>query len=812
MAITNAQQYQQLVNKRADGKRPGYRGDAAAASAAASGNMGGRSDPGSRGDPGDGPRSGQSQADRDRELAESRASIAARMAATQAAAEEAARQKALEDIRKQTIVGTNKLTPNYFDRAVNKAKTLNTNIRNKLIGGFIDRTVYDNLYNAGIYGEDETDLLGMGIPSLTGIATRALRTMNPPADVKAMDVDSIRELGLTGQIPSDMSKSQLSAMQDVRRNLENKAELESQGMTQSRFEELYPSTVMTNEDRGDGGQTYIPPVLTPYQEDVVEEVDPNSLQGLLANRIAYRFMADGGRAAYQDGSPAVDPRMARSLQENVAANEAQRASNQSFKDTIVQRIQNAQNAPSASQTLGRLYNKEGINEAEGNFLLKAFESDPQIYEKTGTGFLSDLRHKTAAAQLRDNLGGGIMGKIAANTLGGIREVPQLLTGDFKGVGEDIKANYLGAKNIPVGLTPQESYDYLIAQQQVDPGVATTTTEPSTAQLNSYVDRSTGKLMNIEDYMKKRSEGMDDSNFYLYDPSSEIILPQQGEPGGLITEGGKTYTINPGGMTASLASGGRAGFMGGGMPDDFIGGLADGNLDEMGRQMYGLGKLVKKATRAVKKIVKSPVGKAALAFGMYKFGGGLLKNDSIRNFLFAGKDPAFANLTGKGILAGIGGISALSGLMSQPEEDEEETYYRGPGLDIAAIRRDPYAARGAAYGFYAEGGDVKEPVAKDTMPLLDMNGMEKDYRADGGFVPIGRMERADDVPARLSKNEFVFTADAVKNAGDGDVDKGAEVMYNMMKNLESGGKVSEESQGLDGARDMFQTSKRLEEVL
>jgi hypothetical protein len=40
----------------------------------------------------------------------------------------------------------------------------------------------------------------------------------------------------------------------------------------------------------------------------------------------------------------------------------------------------------------------------------------------------------------------------------------------------------------------------------------------------------------------------------------------------------------------MADGGRAGFMGGGMPDDFIGGLADGNLDEMGRQMYGLGKL------------------------------------------------------------------------------------------------------------------------------------------------------------------------------------------------------------------------------
>ena len=97
-------------------------------------------------------------------------------------------------------------------------------------------------------------------------------------------------------------------------------------------------------------------------------------------------------------------------------------------------------------------------------------------------------------------------------------------------------------------------------------------------------------------------------------------------------------------------------------------------------------------------------------------------------------------------------------------------------------------------------------------LMDLGGMEKDYRAEGGFVPIGKAEKADDVPARLSKNEFVFTADAVRNAGGGDVDKGAEVMYNVMKNLESGGKISEESQGLQGARNMFQTSQRLGEIL
>ena len=65
-------------------------------------------------------------------------------------------------------------------------------------------------------------------------------------------------------------------------------------------------------------------------------------------------------------------------------------------------------------------------------------------------------------------------------------------------------------------------------------------------------------------------------------------------------------------------------------------------------------------------------------------------------------------------------------------------------------------------------------------IMDLGGMEKDYRNEGGFVPIGEKERADDVPARLSLNEFVMTADAVRNAGDGDIDKGAEVMENVMK--------------------------------
>ena len=93
-------------------------------------------------------------------------------------------------------------------------------------------------------------------------------------------------------------------------------------------------------------------------------------------------------------------------------------------------------------------------------------------------------------------------------------------------------------------------------------------------------------------------------------------------------------------------------------------------------------------------------------------------------------------------------------------------------------------------------------------LMSLGGMEKDYRQEGGFVPIGGKEKADDVPARLSKNEFVFTADAVRNAGGGDIDQGAEVMENMMNHLEAGGEISEESQG--GGGEMISEEEIIEE--
>ena len=143
-------------------------------------------------------------------------------------------------------------------------------------------------------------------------------------------------------------------------------------------------------------------------------------------------------------------------------------------------------------------------------------------------------------------------------------------------------------------------------------------------------------------------------------------------------------------------------------------------------------------------------------------------------------------------------------------------------DTDTLFKDPLADW--PYGF-AEPGTLGSPdaisigkmaqggrIGAQEGGLMDLGGMEKDYRNEGGFVPIGGQERADDVPARLSKNEFVFTADAVRSAGGGDIDKGAEVMENVMKNLEQGGQVSEESQGLEGARNMFATAQKLEGVM
>jgi len=89
---------------------------------------------------------------------------------------------------------------------------------------------------------------------------------------------------------------------------------------------------------------------------------------------------------------------------------------------------------------------------------------------------------------------------------------------------------------------------------------------------------------------------------------------------------------------------------------------------------------------------------------------------------------------------------------------------------------------------AGGGLMRENFALGTRPTKQESGLgglpiEADMRYTGGFMPYGAVEKADDVPARLSKNEFVFTADAVRAAGGGSVQQGAKKMYDAMKKLE-----------------------------
>jgi hypothetical protein len=109
------------------------------------------------------------------------------------------------------------------------------------------------------------------------------------------------------------------------------------------------------------------------------------------------------------------------------------------------------------------------------------------------------------------------------------------------------------------------------------------------------------------------------------------------------------------------------------------------------------------------------------------------------------------------------------------------YYRNKEMDearrqqiIDLFMRDN-AATGGRMGF----------MMGTEVPMRQNQGgiTELDYRKTGGFVPVGVKEKADDVPAMLSKNEFVFTADAVRAAGGGSVQKGAQKMYNTMKMLE-----------------------------
>ena len=279
----------------------------------------------------------------------------------------------------------------------------------------------------------------------------------------------------------------------------------------------------------------------------------------------------------------------------------------------------------------------------------------------------------------------------------------------------------------------------------------------------------------------------------------------------------------------------------------IGGAGE-PVNQTGIPSYFIKKVFRKAKKAVKKIVKSPLGKAALigaaAFGVpgttfggllgrASFGGaakGLFGTQGIGPAFQLGKTKAanfflgspaydddsrtggFLDKIGGKVGAGILGASIAGGLMTPKQEEEELStkISKETGIPIAQIRKevqdataqgqDALDALKGKYPFLVradsalkDGGKAKKktyrykdkpygPKFAAEGGIMNLDGMEMDLRG-GGFVPIGKAEKADDVPARLSKNEFVFTADAVRAAGGGSVDKGADLMYKTMKQLE-----------------------------
>ena len=246
---------------------------------------------------------------------------------------------------------------------------------------------------------------------------------------------------------------------------------------------------------------------------------------------------------------------------------------------------------------------------------------------------------------------------------------------------------------------------------------------------------------------------------------------------------------------------------------------------MPRQLYGLGSLVKKITKPIKKVLKSDLGKAAI-LGIGAFGLPTAAGQKI----FSGFAPQFLKTAATGLMdSKVGGLlkdvftgtlvgGGLDYLQRRNLPDPEMRIEGRTAEEIAELERElrqnyknlgysegeidllveqnmrEYRAEGGRIG-YAR-GDTAEQNAMQAAGIMDLplnqnpaGVTELDLRETGGFIPpVGVKEKADDIPAMLSNNEFVFTADAVKGMGDGDVNKGAERMYSMMKQLENGGRV------------------------
>jgi hypothetical protein len=231
---------------------------------------------------------------------------------------------------------------------------------------------------------------------------------------------------------------------------------------------------------------------------------------------------------------------------------------------------------------------------------------------------------------------------------------------------------------------------------------------------------------------------------------------------------------------------------------------------------GVKDALKGAAKGIGDIVSSDVGKLALlGLGAYGLGTGSFGLPKLGMPKFATDFLAKEGV--KGTLGALGAGAIFGGAFAGKSEEEVEAITRDKNALKAyltqyytnlnpELRNQPEKVEefvesqiveyNQGRGAYAAGGDT---ASDNAMQAAGIEGLpvrqnpkgikELDLRNTGGFIPpVGIKEKEDDIPAMLSNNEFVFTADAVRGMGDGDVNKGAERMYSMMKTLETGGRV------------------------
>ena len=191
--------------------------------------------------------------------------------------------------------------------------------------------------------------------------------------------------------------------------------------------------------------------------------------------------------------------------------------------------------------------------------------------------------------------------------------------------------------------------------------------------------------------------------------------------------------------------------------------------------------------------------------MFQFGDGkglgAFRDDTkLGQFLLGGKDklgkPTGKFDTSKLLGIGVGALSLIQSAKTPEEAGQRLADSTGNPMDrergeqlFGLLNSEIFKIDDRFVLPAKDGGLMRKNLALGTMPTNQEQGLgglpiEADMRYTGGFMPYGEKEKADDVPARLSKNEFVFTADAVRAAGGGSVQKGAQKMYNTMKALES----------------------------